>query len=557
MNFRDFIIFSLWLACSAIPYTTNAQSDQALLKDLAEENKKSIEALVLYPPETRLAILDATRHPEVLIKLQDMKTRTSTAFQNLIEDFPRSTQDVFYDLSRYPGLMERLVLHQEDAQAMRKDLEVLPESKQGDAFGVATRQMATLTQIQQLTRTTDAAFDRLISRYATSTRKSFEHLLKLPEVLELLNEDLRFTILVGETYRDNPDWVIRQMDSLNVVVARNHAEELANWQKSIENDPAAQAELQAAAQEYAKASGYISQTSDDLYADEGYYTEEDEPAAVFHYYEPYPYWYGYPWWEPYPRWHPYPWWWDWGCRFYPGQVVVVYMPSYYFMHWYFDVPYHHVYYNHLSTHFVNHYYGYRRSGTTISTGVRDWHERNRTVISDDFISDKGRLPERLKDFGRFEQDWKNQNTRNPEKALDKEAFLDQNTKKYPDIKQSREKAATEIQRETIDKRVKDRQWAPSKAPAKPEPAQAPGTKRPRTDSAPQLKIPRIKRPSEGIIPGTPDAARDYHRIKWEQVRPVIKNIPKVIPKTIQKNIQNAPSKGRSGALPKAGKIGRN
>ena len=50
MNFRDFIIFSLWLACSAIPYTTNAQSDQALLKDLAEENKKSIEALVLYPP---------------------------------------------------------------------------------------------------------------------------------------------------------------------------------------------------------------------------------------------------------------------------------------------------------------------------------------------------------------------------------------------------------------------------------------------------------------------------------------------------------------------------
>jgi hypothetical protein len=376
----------------------------------------------------------------------------------------------------------------------------------------------------------------------------------MPEVIDLLNEDLRFTILVGETYRDNPQWVIQQMDSLNLVVARSHAEELGNWQKTIENDPAAQAELQAAAQEYAKVAGDIRQTSDDLYADEGYYTDEDEPAAVFHYYEPYPYWYGYPWWEPYPRWHPYPWWWDWGCQFYPGQVVVVYMPSYYFMSWYFDVPYHHVYYNRLSTHFVNHYYGYRRSGTTISTGVRDWHERNRTVISDDFISDKGRLPERLKDFGRFEEDWKTQNTRNPEKVINKEAFLDRNAKKYPDIQKSREKAATEIQRETMDKRAKDKQWAPAKAPAKTEPVQVPRTKRPSTDPMPIPQVPRPKRPSGIINSGTPDAGRDYHRIKWDQIKPVMKAIPRSIPKTI---IQKAPAKGRTGALPKTGKIGRN
>ncbi|HLP95185.1 MAG TPA: hypothetical protein VK168_14175 [Saprospiraceae bacterium] len=555
MNTKYYPALFFWLVCSILPFQVNAQADLALLKDLAEENKKSVEALVLYPVETRLAILEATRHPELLIKMQDMKLRTSQAFQTLIEDFPRSTQDVFYDLSRYPGLTERLVMHQQDARALRKDLELLPEFKREDAFGVATRQMATLIQIQQLDQTTNAAFARLMSGYTISTRKAFEHLLQMPEVVDLLNEDLRFTILVGETYRDNPGWVIQQMDSLNLVVARSHAEELDNWQKTIENDPAAQAELQAASREYAKENGYIRETSDDLYADEGYYSEEDEPAAVYHYYEPYPYWYGYPWWEPFPRWRPYPWWWDWGCQFYPGQVVVVYLPSYHFMDWYFGYPYHHVHYNHLSTHFVNHYYGHRRSGTTISTGVRDWHERNRTVISDDFLADKGRLPERLKDFGRFEQDWKTQSTRNPEKALTKEEFLDKNPKKYPDIQQSREKAATELQRESKIKREKETRWAPPKAPAKPEPAPANQQRPPRVQpSAPTPQPPtRKERPSRQTNPDTPDAAKDYHRQKWEQIKPA--------PSTKSGGLINkAPAQGRTGSkLPKTTKpkTGRN
>lgn len=502
-----------------------AQTDMALLKDLAEENKKSVEALVLYPAETRMAILEATRHPELLIKMQDIKTRTSAAFRTLIEDFPRSTQDVFYDLGRYPGLTERLVLHRDDSKAIRQDLEMLPEYKREEAFGVVTRQMATLQQVQQLEKTTNTAFQRLTSGYATSTQKAFEQLLRTPEVIDLLNEDLKFTILVGETYRDNPDWVIRQMDSLNLAVAKSHAEELENWQRTIENDPEAQAEFKAAAEEYARDNGYgVDGTYDDLYADDQYYPENDrdrEPAVVYHYYAPYPYWYGYPWWEPFPRWHPYPWWWDWGCRFYPGQVVVVYMPSYYFMDWYFYHPHHHVHYNHLSAHLVNHYNGYRRSGTTITTGVRDWHERNRTVISEDFLSDKKQLPERLKNFGRFEQGVEDHNARNPYNPLTKEQYLEKNARKYPEIQQSREKAATEIQRETAVKREKNAQWAPAKAPAKPEPAPVKTQRPPRTQQpapVPQ-QAPRKARPSEQIKPVTPDAGNDYHRQKWDQFKP--------------------------------------
>ncbi len=417
-----------------------AQTDVALLRDLAEENKKSVEALVLYPSETRLAILEATKHPEVLIKMQDIREKTSAAFRTLIEDFPRTTQEVFYDLSRYSGLTESLVSQKNSTAGLHKALEALPEDKRDDAFGVVTRQMPTLEKINDLNQTTRRAFDRLTAGYPAAAQRAFEHLLGLPEVIDLLNEDLRFTILVGETYRDNPAWVIHEMDSLNLAVARSHAAELEDWKKSIENDPEAKAELQSAANEYASENGYAS----DDYDNDDLYSRRDD-IVVHHYYEPYPYWYGYPWWEPYPRWHPYPWWWDWGYRYRPYGVVIVYLPSYHFMHWYFDRPSHHDRYNHLSTHFVNHYNGHRRSGTTITSGVREWHEGNRKVISDDFLADKNRLPARLKEFGRFEQGRQDYNAKNPRKPATQEEFLEKNAQKYPEIKRSRDVAKTEIQ----------------------------------------------------------------------------------------------------------------
>ena len=506
------------------PQILLAQTDLALLRNLAEDNQKSVEALVLYPSETRTAILESTKYPEVLIKMQNMRDKTSAAFRTLIEDFPRTTQAVFYDLNRYPGLTESLTLQSNNPTALRKTLEVLPSDKQEEAFGVVHRQMPTLKQIHELNQTTRRAFDRLIAGYPSPAQRAFEHLLGLPEVIDLLNEDLRFTILVGETYRDHPAWVIQKTDSLNLAVARSHAEELENWKSTLENDPAAKTELQSAAREYAAENGYNDDDeSDDLYSD-GQAYPRDEDIVIHHYYEPYPYWYGYPWWEPYPRWHPYPGWWDWGGYFYPRGVVIIYLPSYHFTHWYFNNPHHHEHYNHLSTHFVNHYYGHRHSGTTISMGVREWREGNRAVISDDFLADKNRLPERLKEYGRFEQSRREFNVKNPERSVSAEEFLNKNTRKYPEIERSRTTAKNEIQREDAATREKRADWAPSKAPAKAEPAPAPKTERPPRQAPIQNPTPTPKReqpaqrePAPAQRPRIqPSEARDYHRQNWEE-----------------------------------------
>ena len=553
----------LWL----FVHTGTAQTDLSLLGDLAEENKKSVEALVLYPPETRLAILQATKNPEILVKMQNIREKTSAAFRALIEDFPRTTQAVFYDLNRYPGLVESLVLQRNEPAAIRKSLQVLNPDKAEEAFGVVNRQMSTLIQINNLSQTTRRAFEGLIAGYPITAQQAFTHLLDLPEVIDLLNEDLRFTIMVGDVYRANPAWVIQKMDSLNLVVARAHAEELENWKSSIENDPEAKLELQSAANEYATENGYAVEAAegnsvddyayDDVYADSDPVNSRTDRQIVQHYYDPYPYWYSYPWWEPYPRWHPYPLWWDWGAYFRPRGPIVIYLPSYHFMHWYFDRPQHHDRYNRLSTHFVRHYYGYRSSGTTISMGVRDWQERNRRIISNDFITPQKELSERLREFGRFEQGWRELNTKNPSRNITQEEFLDKNSQKYPQILRSRETAKTEIQHETTVKRERNADWAPPKANPVPEPIYAPRTDQPakrkvtpdRKPNLPSNDQPVLREPRPAPVPRTkPDEAKDYHRQKWEETSPRKEPRPGVTVPVPKKETRPAPAPKSGGRV---------
>ena len=102
------IIFQCCLLLLFFAAGVQGQNDKALLRELAEDNKKSVEALALYPPETRLAILEAATYPEILIKMDNTRQKTAAAFRHLIEDFPQSTQLVFYEIARYPGLLQQL-----------------------------------------------------------------------------------------------------------------------------------------------------------------------------------------------------------------------------------------------------------------------------------------------------------------------------------------------------------------------------------------------------------------------------------------------------------------
>lgn len=67
----------------------NAQGEKDLLKQLVEEDRSAVDAIVLYPEEIRDHIFEVATHPEVLIKLSGMQEKTQKAFREIIKPYPQ------------------------------------------------------------------------------------------------------------------------------------------------------------------------------------------------------------------------------------------------------------------------------------------------------------------------------------------------------------------------------------------------------------------------------------------------------------------------------------
>jgi len=61
----------------------------------------------------------------------------------------------------------------------------------------------------------------------------FNELIRYPEILVLLNQNIELTILGGDFYKKAPDLVRHHADSLNLVITRQHALELEEWKTQV------------------------------------------------------------------------------------------------------------------------------------------------------------------------------------------------------------------------------------------------------------------------------------------------------------------------------------
>ncbi len=529
-----------------MPLLTLAQSEQALLNQILEEEQKTIEALALYPSNTRLAILEASKFPEALIKLETMQGKTSKDFKALLEKYPQSVQSSVWDLTRYPGLVAAIV---EGGQKQGIDFEVavqdFPKEIVPRARQLSDDYYPVLVEVHRLNRYWDVVFDELMSQYPSTMRDAMRQLVDLPEVLTLLTDNIRLTVLVGDLYRKNPTWLVAQMDSLSIVVAEARAKELEEWRQNLANNPQAEEELQTAAQAYADEYGYDDAYYD--YDDDLYYDEEDRyerPIEYNYYYYNYPYRFGYPTWYPYARWRPYPYWYDWG--FYWGHnhvIVIVDLPSFWFVDWHFYHPWNHYYYPHLSSCYVNHYYGHRGSSGSISSNVRNWHGRNRDIVTDDWL-DRARTDSRqFVEYGKLETERERYNRTHVDKPVSQKEYLDKNRKQYPTLSGSVER-----------KREQERTAPPiAKQPSEPrrEPAK-PDVKQPRTEPKKEPTVtPRKETPKERPKFDLPkmQKAETQHRDVWEKskrespTRPQVDR-PRTAPPKLQKQPSTAPKVAR-------------
>lgn len=460
---------------------TNAQDDKQLLAELVAAEEEAINALVLYPEETRVAILEATLYPEVLIKIESIQSQTRAGFQDLLDRYPQETQEMIWDLTRYPDLIARLVEasqdNSRDREAIIADYPTVIHTRAKEAYH---NYLTELEAIHALNTQASQAFEALLVEYPASTQAALRHLLPLPEVLSILTDNIRLAVLAGALYRRDPDWLLAQVDSLHLEVARQNAQELEAWKASLEEDPKAREELKASAEafseEYAYDDDYYDYEQDDLYYQE---RQRDRVAHDYYFYH-YPYWFGYPHWYSYPRWRLYPYWYDWGFYIGPGRnLVVISLPSFYYTHWYFYYPNHHYRWSHLSAHFTRHYRAHPRLGSSITTGISVWQHRNRDVVTREWLQDDGNLSNRFREFGKFEKQRSNYNRSHPKAPLTQRQFIERNSRRYPQMakKAVRSQAATT----TIERQPKAQQ------PTKP-----------RTRTQPDLTQPR--KPKTTVFP---------------------------------------------------------
>jgi hypothetical protein len=498
-----------------------SQDANVFFAQLQQEEQDAIEALVLYPEATRLAILEVSLYPEAIIKLQRIQAKTSTAFGTLVSPLPRETQEMIWDLARYPGLIHQLssVVKRTDA-TLPAMLEQYPEDIHARAKEAAFYHAQLLDQADAIEQEAAYAFQQVLKDYPEKTQTYLRELLELPEVLDLLANNISMTILVGSRYHELPDQMLHQLDSLNLVVAREHASELESWKKEVEANPDVAQELKRAAQTYAEEYQF-----DDAYYDydDLYYDTDNRPEVAVHHYYHYPYWLGYPAWYDYPCWRPYPLSPEWGFLAWTNStIVIVRLPSYHFVNWYFNQSSHHIWWPHLSGHFVRHYYYHPRHHSGIVMGVSAWRERNREVISDRWIKEASENPRRFQEYGEFEHNLMRHNQRRPETALSPGEFLDRNPRAYPSLER------TKVAQAKINPAVRR---------SEPAPAVEQTPKRPSTQPKPEVKYENTPRPTERvpraepILVPPPSKATDRHRTSWE--RPPaqrIKPIPKATPR---------------------------
>jgi hypothetical protein len=412
------------LTCMGI--NSQAQdNDQAMMKQMEHDNQATIDAIALYPTDTRRDILEAARYPEVIVRLNGMQKQSKQQFADLLDPYNRTEQEKIYNLTRYPDLISELVYdHRKSQMEIDAIISHYPSEIRKTAKEEGLLNYDLLVQIDQNRYSYLANMDKMLIAYPRVTGNAFRNLIKQPEILSTLYDNMQMTVVLGDLYKTDPQYVLFETDSLNQALTAQNTQGTLDWQQSLNEDPEAQKEYTEAAAEYAQEGGYDRQE----------YTGEMIPDVVN--YDPYPYnwWFGYPTWYATPCWDPYPFWYDWGFYYGPGGRPVFFgMPSAHFMNWYFYKPEHCSHYSAFGNHCYGYYTKHRdsRYSNPVSRGVNDWRRRNKDVVTKDWDKDEAGRGQRFKEYGQLETSRANYNKANPGRPMERKDYLAANQGSYP------------------------------------------------------------------------------------------------------------------------------
>lgn len=327
-----------------------------------ETDKGLLQSIAPYSSDVRQSILMASQNQNVLDRAQQIRTRSQKSFQDLIKGFGQKEQGYFYEVTRYPNVLNTFATN---TNLRRNDVDDLVANTSSilkdNAWSLYRSNRDVIVQIYQLNQNADQEYQQMIQSLDPSTQSAFRQLANYPDVMTLMSDNRDLTARLGERYTNDSEGLNKELSELHDSMVAQRQYDVAEYKKKLNDNPDAAKELDQAAEEYAQSNNYVLPNRDqDVYITNSYYN--NNPSRAY-YSNPYSYWCGYPYWYTTPLWYPSSYWYDFRFSFGIGSVGLYGYASYGFADWFYYGGYYRRYpvlygsFGNYYRNYVNYYYG--------------------------------------------------------------------------------------------------------------------------------------------------------------------------------------------------------
>lgn len=333
--YQNTLLFSFLILSQA-----GSLSAQSYTDSLQQDDQDIISSIAPYSPEVRSAILDVAQYPQALVKIERVQSRSSQSFQDLIASYPRDEQEKFYEVSRFPDVLNKVIAANAGPSEIKSIVKDLPAGTQTSFTDLNSNRHDDLVKMNNIYQSSETALQKILSSYPENVKSEFRKVIGMPDVMNLLTNNIGLTVELGEAYKADPGMVNHQLDSTSTALAQQSSQDLAAYKKDVDSNPELQQEMRNAATDFSTSN---SQPDNPTYVTNNYYDNT-----------PYPYWFSYPYWYSVPMWYPRPMYYYTGFYYGAGgRIVVTGFPSRIYSNWFFGFGYRH--YPNLYRHYGNYY----------------------------------------------------------------------------------------------------------------------------------------------------------------------------------------------------------
>lgn len=305
---------------------SSAQDNRELMRKVMQDDSDLVDVLAIAEPEVQTAWLIASSAGEAVARIAVMQEQSQSQFTELARSYSRETQTDMWNVSRYDVLIERLAESSLPESSLATLVAPMPEDVQQSVRRLVKGGPEVFAKMNEIRVGFERGFREVIRTYPDSVQRAMTLLRDSPEVLALMNDNMRSTILIGDMYKRDALEVRRALRERNTELIAKKANDVREWQNKIDNDAEAKRELQQSADEFARDEGVIG-TSE--------WAGAQPPGRLR--VVSYAYWSGYPWWYSSPVWYPYPLWYHTGYTVVRGRWIWWGTPSWYFLRWHFGL----------------------------------------------------------------------------------------------------------------------------------------------------------------------------------------------------------------------------